>query len=201
LLCINGAGIFNRWIKNLVGPNRSYTELNKAAANIPAGSNGLLSLPFGNGAERMLNNRQIGAHFRDLDFNIHTDVHLVRAAQEGIAFAFRYGLDIMRENGIYPAVIRAAKTNLFMSDVFTVSFVNSTGIAVEFYNGDGSYGAALGAGIGAGIYTDATEAFSNRKPVGCVEPDEKNDLEELYQSWKVFLNEKLNSVTDPIHII
>jgi xylulokinase len=201
LLCINGAGIFNRWVKNLVGPNRSYAELNKAAAGISPGSNGLLSLPFGNGAERMLNNRQIGAHFQNLDFNMHTDAHLVRAAQEGVAFAFRYGLDIMRENGIYPTVIRAAKANLFLSDVFTTSFVNSTGVAIEFYDGDGSYGAALGAGIGAGIYTNASEAFSNRNAVGCVEPNENNDLEELYQNWKVFLNEKLNSVTEPIHIV
>jgi len=201
LLCINGAGIFNRWIKNMVAPNRSYVELNNAAENMAPGSNGLLALPFGNGAERMLNNKQIGAHFQNLDFNIHTDAHLVRAAQEGVAFAFRYGLDIMRENGIYPTIIRAAKANLFLSDVFTTSFVNSTGVAIEFYDGDGSYGAALGAGIGAGIYTDATEAFSNRKAVGCVEPNKKNDLEELYQNWKVFLNEKLNSVTEPIHIV
>jgi len=201
LLCINGAGIFNRWVKNLAGTNRSYAELNKAASGISPGSNGLLALPFGNGAERMLNNRQIGAHFQNLDFNIHTDAHLVRAAQEGVAFAFRYGLDIMRENGIYPTIIRAAKANLFLSDVFTTSFVNSTGVAIEFYNGDGSYGAALGAGVGAGIYTDATEAFSNRKAVSYVEPNEKDDLEELYQNWKVFLNEKLNSVTEPIHIV
>lgn len=201
LLCINGAGIFNRWIKNLAGPNRSYAEMNKAAAAIAPGSNGLLALPFGNGAERMLSNRQVGAHFQNLDFNIHTDAHLVRASQEGIAFAFRYGLDIMRENGIYPTVIRAAKTNLFLSDVFTASFVNSTGVAVEFYEGDGSYGAAIGAGIGAGIYADANEAFTNRNPVACIYPDEKNNPEELYQNWKIFLNEKMNSVTEPIHIV
>ena len=125
LLCINGAGIFNRWVKNLIGANRSYAELNEAAAKILPGSNGLLALPFGNGAERMLNNQMVGAHFQNLDFNIHTDAHLVRAAQEGIAFAFRYGLDIMRENGMNPTVIRAGKANLFLSDVFTQSFVNS----------------------------------------------------------------------------
>lgn len=201
LLCINGSGIFNRWVKNLIGANRSYTELNRAAANIKPGSNGLLALPFGNGAERMLNNLQVGAHFQNLDFNIHTDAHMVRAAQEGIAFAFRYGLDIMRENGMYPTVIRAGKANLFLSDVFTRSFVNTTGVAVEFYEGDGSYGAAMGAGIGAGIYKDAPEAFSNRKPTSCVEPEVENNYEELYKKWKDVLIEKRNAVNEHSNIL
>ncbi|MBK8788400.1 MAG: carbohydrate kinase [Chitinophagaceae bacterium] len=192
LLCINGAGIFNRWVKNLIGANRSYAALNEAAAKVSPGSNGLLALPFGNGAERMLNNRQVGAHFQNLDFNIHTDAHLVRAAQEGVAFAFRYGLDIMRENGMHPSIIRAGRANLFLSDVFIQSFVNATQTAIEFYEGDGSYGAALGAGIGAGIYANTTEAFSNRKSVDCIEPEEDNNCEAQYRQWKIFLNEKLN---------
>jgi xylulokinase len=198
LLCINGSGIFNRWVKNLAGANRTYAELNQAAAGIKPGSNGLLALPFGNGAERMLNNRQVGAHFQNLDFNIHTDAHLVRAAQEGVAFAFRYGLDIMRENGMHPTIIRAGKANLFLSDVFTRSFVNSTNVAIEFYDGDGSYGAALGAGVGAGIYSNAADAFENRKPSGCIEPEEKNNCEELYQQWKAFLHEKLYTLNEQI---
>jgi xylulokinase len=196
LLCINGAGIFNRWVKNLIGANRSYATLNEAAAKITPGSNGLLALPFGNGAERMLNNRQVGAHFQNLDFNIHTDAHMVRAAQEGVAFAFRYGLDIMRENGMHPSIIRAGRANLFLSDVFTRSFVNATQTAIEFYDGDGSYGAALGAGIGAGIYSNAAEAFSNRKAVDCIGPEEKHNSEALYQQWKAFLHEKLSIETN-----
>jgi xylulokinase len=200
LLCINGAGIFNRWVKNLVGSNRTYVDLNNAASKISEGSNGLLALPFGNGAERMLNNQQVGAHFQNLDFNIHTDAHLVRAAQEGIAFVFRYGLDIMRENGMHPNIIRAGKANLFLSDVFTRSFVNATQTAIEFYDGDGSYGAAQGAGIGAGIYSNAADAFGNRKPSGCIEPEEKNNSEELYQQWKSFLQEKLQTVNEQIQI-
>jgi xylulokinase len=201
LLCINGSGIFNRWVKDLIGANRSYPELNKAASKIAPGANGLLALPFGNGAERMLNNQQAGAHFQNLDFNIHSDAHMVRAAQEGVAFAFRYGLDIMRENGMRPTVIRAGKANLFLSDVFTKSFVNTTGVAVEFYEGDGSYGAAMGAGIGSGIYKDASEAFSNRKPTSCVEPDNSNNYEELYKQWKALLIEKLNAVTEQATIL
>jgi xylulokinase len=199
LLCINGSGIFNRWVKNLIGANRTYAELNQAASNIKPGANGLLALPFGNGAERMLNNQQVGAHFQNLDFNIHTDAHLVRAAQEGVAFAFRYGLDIMRENGMHPTIIRAGKANLFLSDVFTQSFVNATQTAVEFYDGDGSYGAAMGAGIGAGIYSNAADAFGNRKPSGCIEPETKNNSEELYQQWKSFLQEKLQTINEQIH--
>lgn len=194
LLCINGAGIFNRWVKNIVGANITYEALNNAAAAIAPGSDGLVALPFGNGAERMLENKIVGAHLHGLDFNVHTTAHMVRAAQEGIAFAFRYGLDIMRENGIDPSVIRAGRSNLFLSDVFTRSFVNATNVEVEFYDGDGSFGAAIGAGIGAGIYKDAPTALANRKPLGTVAPSETNKYEELYGEWKKLLNGRLANI-------
>ncbi|HLG39791.1 MAG TPA: FGGY family carbohydrate kinase, partial [Chitinophagaceae bacterium] len=138
LLCINGTGIFNRWMKNIAGTNHTYAGLNEAAAKVPIGSDGLIALPFGNGAERMLNNQIVGGHFHNINFNIHTTVHMVRAVQEGIAFSFRYGFDIMKENGVNPSVIRAGKANLFLSDVFTQSFVNTNNVAIEFYDGDGS---------------------------------------------------------------
>jgi xylulokinase len=193
LLCINGAGIFNRWIKNIAGANISYDALNAAAASIDAGSNGLMTLPFGNGAERMLENKILGAQFYDLDLNVHTTAHMVRAVQEGIAFAFRYGLDIMRENGISPSVIRAGRSNLFLSDVFTGAFVNANNVSVEFYEGDGSFGAAIGAGIGAGIYEDAVTALQNRKPIMTVEPDMAYRYDELYEKWKSLLKARMEN--------
>ena len=195
LLCINGVGIFNRWMKNIAG-GITYAGLNEAAGKVPVGAEGLIALPFGNGAERMLNNQIIGGHFNNLDFNIHTTGHMVRAVQEGIAFSFRYGLDIMRENGMNPAVIRAGKANLFLSDVFTKSFANTNNVAVEFYEGDGSFGAAIGAGIGAGIYPDAAAASKNRKPVGSVEPQQANRYEELYEQWKEVLKNQLNKTSE-----
>ncbi|WEK35991.1 MAG: FGGY family carbohydrate kinase [Candidatus Pseudobacter hemicellulosilyticus] len=194
LLCINGTGIFNRWIRQLAGAQLSYAALNAAAAAIPAGAEGLRALPFGNGAERMLSNRLLGAQLQNIDLNIHGTGHLVRAVQEGIAFAFRYGLDIMRENGINPSVARAGRSNLFLSDVFTQSFVNTNQVAVEFFEGDGSYGAALGAGIGAGIYDSPAAAAGNRQRTGIVEPDTRQaaHYEGLYQEWKALLEEQLN---------
>lgn len=186
LLCINGTGSMNRWIKNTFGNAISYEQMNQAAANIPAGSNGLRILPFGNGAERMLNNRLIGAHFLNLDLNQHAASHVYRAVQEGIAFAFRYGLDILRESGMEPEIIRAGRANLFLSEVFTQSFVNITGVPVELYENDSSYGAAIGAGLGAGIFKSVEEAFVNRKPMKLIEPDGTN-LEEHYQDWRKLL--------------
>ena len=191
LLCINGAGIFNRWTRNIAAPNHGYAALNEEASKIPAGSAGLISLPFGNGAERMLNNKILGGHFHHLDFNIHTSSHLVRAVQEGIAFSFRYGLDIMRQNGISPTVIRAARANLFLSDVFTQSFVNACNATLEFYEGDGSFGAAIGAGIGAGIYTTSEAALKKREPVGMIYPEAAKQYNELYEHWKEHLNNQL----------
>jgi xylulokinase len=191
LLCINGTGILNRWVKNLMGETASYASMNAAAAMIPAGAEGLKVLPFGNGAERMLNNKIIGAQFHDIDLNVHTQAHVIRAAQEGIAFSFRYGLDIMRQNGMNPTVIRAGKANLFLSSVFAQAFVDATNVPVELYECDGSVGAAIGAGIGAGIYASAKDAFSNAKPLQLIEPAGAAQYNGLYNEWKEILQKQL----------
>jgi xylulokinase len=193
LLCINGAGIFNRWIRNCLGGQQSYEALNAAASKIPAGAEGLCMLPFGNGPERMLNNRMVDAHIHNLDLNLHSTGHLVRAGQESIAFAFRYGLDIMRENGMDPVIIRAGRANLFLSDVFTSSFVNATGVPVELYLTDGSMGAALGAGVGIGYYQNAASPFLNNAPLTQVLPKETQQFEDLYQGWKKLLEAQMQN--------
>jgi len=191
LLCINGAGITNRWTRSLCDTQKSYNELNGVINAIPAGSEGLVVLPFGNGAERMLQNRLTGAQVLNIDFNKHTAAHIYRAGQEGVAFAFRYGLDIMRENGMRPSIIRAGKANMFLSDVFTEAFVNATAVPVELFQNDGSVGAALGAGIGAGIFSDFKEAFNNLKALKRVEVSEAGLYEGLYSKWKEQLEKYL----------
>ena len=184
LLCINGTGILNSWIKKVTGNNYSYQQMNEAAATIAAGSDGLRMLPFGNGAERMLGNQLLQSHIHQIDFNVHGPAHLFRAAQEGIAFAFRYGVDIMRENGMQPSVIRAGKANMFLSDVFTNCFVNATNIPVELHDCDGSVGAAKGAGIGVAFYKSPKDAFSNAVPIDLVEPTQSKLYDQLYNEWK-----------------
>lgn len=191
LLCINGTGIANKWLRTIMDGSKTYAQWNEEAKRIAAGSNGLFFLPFGNGAERMLNNRLVGAQLSGLDFNKHTAAHIYRAGQEGIAFAFRYGLDIMRSTGMQPSVIRAGKTNMFLSDVFTEAFVNATGVPVELYNSDGSVGAALGAGIGAGIYGSEREAFAHLKPLQLITPTQAEPYNKLYDDWKKILEKQL----------
>ncbi|MES2278787.1 MAG: FGGY family carbohydrate kinase [Bacteroidota bacterium] len=190
LLCINGTGSLNRWTKSLFGSAISYAQMNDLAMQAPLGSNGLRILPFGNGAERMLNNKLIGVHFHHIDLNLHTQPHLFRAVQEGIACAFRYGLDIMRENGMHPTIIRAGKANLFLSDLFTEAFVNVTGVPVELYQNDGSVGAALGAGIGSGIFASTEEAFSQIQSIQTINPT-TTAYEPVYQEWKGLLEQQL----------
>lgn len=194
LLCINGTGIMNSWLKKMVGANLSYAALNDAAAKIKTGSDGLYMLPFGNGAERILNNKIVGSHIHNIDLNKHTAAHLYRAGQEGIAFAFRYGLDIMRENGMHPSIIRAGKANMFLSDVFADAFVNATNVPVELYECDGSVGAALGAGIGANIFSNAKDAFTSMKRLQSIEPNGKNEYEGHYEEWKACLGADLKGV-------
>ncbi|MFD0766316.1 xylulokinase [Mucilaginibacter lutimaris] len=196
LLCINGTGSLYRWIKNAFGVGLTYEQMNAEAAKAPIGSDGLRILPFGNGAERMLNNKRVGAHLHNIDLNVHTTAHIFRAAQEGIACAFRYGLDIMRGNGMNPTVIRAGKTNMFLSNLFTQTFVNATGVPVELYNNDGSLGAALGAGIGAGIYSSQADAFSKAGRVDYIEPNNYKAFEAIYQDWKAILEKHLEDMQD-----
>jgi len=191
LLCINGTGSLYRWTKNLFGSAVNYSQMNTEAAKVPLGSDGLRILPFGNGAERMLNNELIGVHFHNIDLNLHTQAHIFRAVQEGIASAFRYGVDIMRENGMNPTVIRAGKANLFLSDLFAQTFVNATGIPVELYNNDGSVGAALGAGIGSGIFSSPQEAFKQMQPLQLIEPN-TDAFEPVYQEWRSLLLKQLS---------
>lgn len=191
LLCINGTGILNRWVRGLAGNQHSYQQMNELAKTVKAGSDGLILLPFGNGAERVLENKLVQAHVYNIDLNLHTTAHLYRAAQEGIAFAFRYGLDIMRLNNMNPKVVRAGKANMFLSDMFTQSFVDVTGVPVELYTCDGSVGAALGAGIGANIFANEKEAFNQTKPLQLVEPTNASLYNELYENWKDILHKQL----------
>ena len=193
LLCINGTGRLYSWIKTLFGPSISYPQMNERAMHTPSGSEGVRILPFGNGVERMLNNKPVGVHLHNIDLNIHGQGHILRAAQEGIACAFRYGLDIMRENGMNPSVIRAGRANLFLSDLFAEIFVNATGVPVELYQNDGSTGAALGAGIGSGIFLSAAEAFIKMEKIKVIEPLAAGKFEPIYHDWKNLLETQLKN--------
>mgnify|MGYP001049092482 CR=1 FL=1 len=186
LLCINGTGILNSWIrKNLAYSDISYDEINELAANVPIGSKGMSVLPFGNGAERVLLNKETGCHFSNLNFNIHSTADIYRAAQEGIVFAFHYGMSIMKNTGIDTKVIRAGKANMFLSPVFRETLAGITGATLELYDTDGSHGAARGAGVGAGIYSTFEEAFRSLKKLEEVSPDtsKAQEYEQAYQNW------------------
>ncbi len=187
LLCINGTGILNAWTKRTIAPEgMSYAEMNDFAASVPVGSEGLSVIPFGNGAERVLENRETGCSIQGINFNKHTKAHLVRAAQEGIVFSFCYGMEIMAEMGMNITKIHAGKANMFLSKLFRDTLAGVSGAQIELYETDGSVGAAKGAGIGCGYYKDNNEAFSSLEKLAVIEPDEKLRPEYLaaYAAWK-----------------
>lgn len=196
LLCINGTGILNRWLKeNITGQKPlSYEEMNLLSAQVPPGADGMSIFPFGNGSERLLENRQPGAMIRDLHFNRHSTAHVLRAAQEGIVFSMMMGLEVMNTMGINPDVIKAGHTNMFLSPVFRNVFVNTTGISLELYETDGSQGAARGAGMGAGIFESDDEAFRTLKQVKSTVPDpeKQKHYSDIYKNWKEKLQSELN---------
>ena len=193
LLCINGTGIMNSWAHRNVAPELSYPQMNDLAATAPVGSDGLLVLPFGNGAERVLANRTTGARMVGIDLVRHGKAHILRAVQEGIAFSFRYGIDIMKDMGLKPDVIRAGRANMFLSPIFRSTLSTLCDARIELFDTDGSLGAARGAALGAGIYNSTQEAFSTLERLDVIEPDAtwKQPLEEAYGRWKQELSNSL----------
>ena len=187
LLCINGTGILNSWMRRNVVPGLGYPQMNELAAQVPIGSEGVCILPFGNGAERMLENRESGCSIHGLHFNRHGQAHLVRAAQEGIVFSFQYGIEIMEQMGLKVDKIHAGLANMFQSRIFRETLAGVSGATIELYNTDGSVGAAKGAGIGAGIYRNAQEAFATLERLEVVLPQHEDAYRAAYEAWKAHL--------------
>lgn len=185
LLCINGTGILNSWLRKNFFNNASYNDINKKAASIKPGAEGLSIYPFGNGAERVLENRNVGASIKGLQFNTHNQNHVARAAQEGIVFSLFYGIAIMKEMGMEVKKVRAGHANMFLSEVFADVFANTADATLELYDTDGATGAARAAGIGAGIYKSFDESFHGMKRVKTVEPEKEKVkiYSEIYIKW------------------
>ncbi|HTS43266.1 MAG TPA: FGGY family carbohydrate kinase, partial [Puia sp.] len=186
LLCVNGTGILNSWLRKNFFSDASYETINAEAAKVAIGSDGLQFFPFGNGAERILVNKNLGGYLQGLHFNNHQWQHVARAAQEGIVFALHFGAEIMQQMGLRLTTVRAGHANMFLSDVFTTTFANITNCVIELYNTDGAAGAARAAGFGSGYYHNFTESFTGMHVIKRIEPDLKvrTQVEQAYQNWK-----------------
>lgn len=193
LLCVNGCGSMYSYLRNtFFGTRFGYEELNDLAAQAPAGSGALSVYPFGNGAERILGNRNPGAALCKIDFNHHGASHLCRAVQEGIAFALYFGM----EAGIRPSKIRAAHANLFLSPVFAQTLATLTGSEVEIRDTDGAVGAARGAAVGAGYFRTPEEASGREQVMSRYEPldADRPALSDAYENWREGLPRVLEEV-------
>lgn len=191
LLCINGTGILNSWLKNNFATSlSSYGDMNELASLSPIGSKGLSIIPFGNGAERVLENKEVNCSIQGINFNIHTKGDVLRAAQEGIVFSYEYGMDIMRNMGMDIQVIRAGDANMFLSSIFRQTLSSVSNAVIELYDTDGAAGAARAAGMGVGFYADSKEAFSALEKIAVIEPefDKKEQYLEAFERWKSRLN-------------
>lgn len=186
MTCINGTGILNSWIKRNVAPEGiSYAAMNDLAAEVPAGALGVSVLPFGNGAERVLENRDPGCSILGINFNIHDRRHIIRAAQEGIVFSFMYGMEIMQGIGMEIKRIHAGHANMFLSPIFRQTLADVSGASIDLFDTDGAVGAARGAGMGAGVYASAAEAFASLKRIATVNPGpDAEAVKAAYALWK-----------------
>ncbi len=193
LLCINGTGILNAWVHRNIVPDLSYTEMNDVASTVPVGADGVTVIPFGNGAERVLENKEVNCSVHGLNFNKHNRAHIIRAAQEGIVFSFCYGMEVMQQMGMEIKKIHAGSANMFLSRIFRDTLANVSGATIELYATDGAAGAAKAAGIGCGLYKDNTEAFGTLQKLKVIEPNdsERASYLDAYARWKELLKESL----------
>lgn len=193
LLCINGTGILNAWVHRNIVPDLSYTEMNDLASTVPVGADGVTVIPFGNGAERVLENKEVNCSVHGLNFNKHNRAHIIRAAQEGIVFSFCYGMEVMEHMGMEIKKIHAGSANMFLSPIFRDTLANVSGATIELYATDGAAGAAKAAGIGCGLYKDNTEAFGTLQKLKVIEPNdsERASYLDAYARWKELLKESL----------
>lgn len=193
LLCINGTGILNAWVHRNIVPNLSYPEMNDVASTVPVGADGVTVIPFGNGAERVLENKEVNCSVHGLNFNKHNRAHIIRAAQEGIVFSFCYGMEVMQQMGMEIKKIHAGSANMFLSPIFRDTLANVSGATIELYATDGAAGAAKAAGIGCGLYKDNTEAFGTLQKLKVIEPNdsERASYLDAYARWKELLKESL----------
>ncbi|PXY42200.1 carbohydrate kinase [Flavobacterium cheongpyeongense] len=184
LLNINGAGIQYRWMRNNTG-NESYEEMNEKASQVNVGSQGLVVIPFGNGAERMFNNKNIGSHILNLNFNIHSNAHLYRASLEAIAFSFVYGMECLKDDNAKINVIRAGNDNLFRSEIFSNTVATLIGHEIEIYNTTGAVGAARAVGLTDGDFEKFGSGITTNDHVMTFLPlKNKDEYEKAYQNWK-----------------
>lgn len=192
MTCISGTGILNSWVHRNICQGVSYAEMNELAAHAPVGSAGVTVLPFGNGAERVLENRQIGCSFHGINFNIHNRDHIIRAEQEGIVFSFYYGMEIMKEMGMRIDTIHAGHANMFLSPIFRDTLAGVSGATIILVDTDGAVGAAKGAGIGLGYYKDNNEAFASLNTIAEIAPAaDRTPYLEAYARWKEILLREL----------
>ena len=196
LLCINGTGILNSWMHHNITPSLDYPDMNRLASSVPVGSEGLVVLPFGNGAERVLQNKELGCSIHGLNFNKHNERHILRASQEGIVFSFCYGIEIMKQMGLNIQHIHAGRANMFKSALFRDTLATVSGAMIDVYKTEGSEGAAKGAGMGAGIYQNHNEAFASLECLAHIEPllSQRDEYLSAYQRWKSVLNKELSII-------
>ena len=193
LLCINGTGILNSWMHHHLTPDLDYPDMDRVASSVPIGSDGLVVMPFGNGAERVLQNKEIGCSIHGLNFNKHEAKHILRASQEGIVFSFCYGMDIMKQMGLDIQHIHAGRANMFKSALFCDTLATVSGAMIDVYKTDGADGAAKGAGMGIGIYQNHDQAFATLECIAHIEPltAQKDEYQAAYLRWKNLLEKEL----------
>ena len=166
------AGSSLRWLRDTIAPDQDYDSLTAEAERVAAGADGLLFLPYLTGERTPYSDANARGVFFGLSF-AHTRAHLIRAVIEGVCFALRDSLDLMRIQGASPDEVRAigggARSRMWLQ---TLANVFGLPISTTLPYGGAAYGAALLGAVGCGMFSSVQEATRRCIQVGnTIEPD------------------------------
>lgn len=167
-----------RWFRDAVAPETSFDVLVAGASEVPAGSDGLIFLPYLSGERTPHPDPRARGAFVGLTTS-HDIRHMTRAVMEGVAFGLADGLELMVDAGVArPEAIRASGGGL-RSELWRQILADALGARIDIpvTEEGAAYGAALLASVGAGHHASVDEATSKAvKVIPAAEPDEHVDL-------------------------
>jgi len=155
---VQAAGRSVDWAMDLLGET-GFGRFDDLLAAVQPGSEGLIFLPYLEGERSPIFDPNARGVFFGLS-PVHRREHLLRATVEGVSFALRSVLDVMRESFAVPAlrlIGGGAQSNLWQQ-----LLANVCGVAIQTLSTQSadatSLGAAFAAGVGVGLFDGLPQA-------------------------------------------
>ncbi|NMC79910.1 MAG: FGGY-family carbohydrate kinase [Chloroflexi bacterium] len=192
--CMASSGSLIKWFRNQLAPELDYPELDRLAEDIPAGSEGLILLPYFLGEKTPIQDPLARGTLVGLTLT-HSRAHIYRAVLEGISYGFYHHLKVFEEHGLTPTHARCANGGA-RSKLWKQVTADVLGIRLEQVadHPGSSLGAAFCAGMGIGAFKGWGEIEKYIKVAHVTEPNPQNHAR--YQKLFVLYREIYESLKD-----